>query len=131
MKLRFGPFLVTLAFLSAPLAWSQAGSADSSQSGSADSSQQQSASGPQPVFTHPEDKPPLAMLEEVTSHSFIHFGMGAISAWDSNAAFCLSRLFSDVVYNQSLLRAEADSSHHFKSFRIRWLPLPDQPALAA
>jgi hypothetical protein len=43
MKLQFGPFLITLALLSAPPAWSQAGSADSPQSGSNDSSQQQSS----------------------------------------------------------------------------------------
>src|SRR5271165_7202020 len=98
MRLRFGRFLVTLAVLSAPLAWSQAGSADSSQSGSADSSQQQSSNGPQPVFTHPEDKPPLAMLEEVTSHSFINFGIGLTAAWDSNAA-----AFAYQPYSQTLL----------------------------
>jgi len=86
MKLQFGPFLVILALLSARLAWSQAGSSDSSQSGSAESSQQQQASdGPQPVFTHPEERPPLAMLDEVTAHSFINVGLGATVAWDSNA----------------------------------------------
>ena len=90
MKLRFGRFLITLAVLSAPVAWSQAGSADSSQ--------QQSSNGPQPVFTHPEDKPPLAMLEEVTSRSFINFGIGAISAWDSNAAAFAYRGYSQTLF---------------------------------
>ncbi len=56
MKLQFGPFLIMLVLLPAPLAWSQASSSDSSQSGSAESSPQQpSSDGPQPVFTHPED----------------------------------------------------------------------------
>lgn len=98
MKLQFGPFLIALALLSAPPAWSQAGSADSPQSGSIDSSQQQPSNGPQPVFTHPEDRPPLAMLEEVTSHSFINVGMGMTAAWDSNAA-----AFAYQPYSQTLL----------------------------
>src|SRR5271165_2634316 len=98
MKLQFGPFLITLVLLSAAPAWSQAGSADSPQSGSSDSSQQQSSNGPQPVFTHPEDRPPLAMLEEVTSHSFINVGMGLTAAWDSNAA-----AFAYQPYSQTLL----------------------------
>jgi len=98
MKLQFGPCVITLALLSALPAWSQAGSADSPQSGSSDSSQQQSSNGPQQVFTHPEDKPPLAMLEEVTSHSFINVGMGLTAAWDSNAA-----AFAYQPYSQTLL----------------------------
>src|SRR5271167_1204712 len=98
MKLKLGPFLITVALLSAPPAWSQASSADSPQSGSIDSSQQQSSNGPQPVFTHPENKPPLALLDEVTSHSFINFGMGAIAAWDSNAAAFAYRGYSQTLY---------------------------------
>src|SRR5271165_2586165 len=85
MRLQLGPFLVFTALLSAPLAWSQAGSSDAPQSGAAGSSQQQSSDGPQPVFTHPEERPPLALLDEVTQHNFINFGLGASVAWDSNA----------------------------------------------
>src|SRR5271157_1140401 len=98
MKLQFGPFLITLVLLSAAPAWSQAGSADSPQSGSSDSSQQQSSNGPQPVFTHPEDRPPLAMLEEVTSHSFINVGMGLTAAWDSNAAAFAYQPYSQTLF---------------------------------
>lgn len=98
MKLQFGPFLVTLALLATPLAWSQAGSADSPQSGASDSSQQQPSDGPQPVFTHPEDRPSLAMLDEVTSHSYISFGLGEITAWDSNAAAFSYRGYSQTLF---------------------------------
>ena len=80
MKLQFGPFLIIGALLSTPLAWSQAGSSDSTQSSSTDSSQQQSSQGPQSVFTHPEELPPLAMLGEVTSNSFINLGLGVGTA---------------------------------------------------
>ena len=97
MKLQFGLFPVVLALLGVPLAWSQVGSSDSPQSGSTDSSQQQSADGPQPVYTHPEDRPPLAMLNEVTSHSFINLGLGATVAYDTDAA-----AFSDQHYSQTL-----------------------------
>jgi hypothetical protein len=86
MKLQFGPLLIVSAVLSTPLAWSQAGSSDSTQSGSTDSSQQQASQGPQSAFTHPEELPPLAMLGEVTSNSFINLGLGVGTGWDSNAA---------------------------------------------
>ena len=86
MKLQFGPLLLVSALLSTPLAWSQAGSSDSTQSSSTDSSQQQASQGPQPAFTHPEELPPLAMLGEVTSNSFINLGLGVGTGWDSNAA---------------------------------------------
>ena len=88
MKLQFGSMVVALTLLSTPLAWSQAGtSGDSSsaQAGAAGSSQPQSA-GPQPVFTHPEDKPPLALLDEVTAQSFIQLGMQVGAYHDSNAS---------------------------------------------
>jgi hypothetical protein len=97
MTLQIGLFLLTLVVLWAPLSWSQVGSGDSSQSSSTASSQQQSADGPQPVFTHPEDLPPLAMLSEVTSHSFIGLGLGATVAYDTNAAS-----FSYQKYSQTL-----------------------------
>jgi hypothetical protein len=100
MKLQVGPFLVITALLSAPLAWSQAGSNDSSQSGSADSSQQQAAAGPQPVFTHPESRAPLALLDEVTEHNYISLGLGLTTAWDSNAA-----AFSYQSYSQTMFIA--------------------------
>src|SRR5271165_4884416 len=86
MRLQLGPFLVFTALLSAPLAWSQTGSSDAPQSGSADLSQQQSSQGPQPVFTHPEELPPLALLDAVTEHSFINMGLGISTGWDSNVA---------------------------------------------
>jgi len=87
MKLQFGLFLVIAALLTAPLAWSQSGSSDSSQSGSAEPAQQPGpAAGPQPVFTHPEDRPPFALLGEVTEHNYVTLGLGITSAWDSNAA---------------------------------------------
>ena len=98
MKLQLEPLLVILALLSAPLAWSQAGSSDSSQSGSADSSQQQSSDGPQPVFTHPEELPPLAMLSEVTAHSYINLGVGASLGWDSNDAAFAYKGYSQTVF---------------------------------
>jgi len=87
-----------------PLAWSQVGSSDSPQSGSTDSSQQQAADGPQPVFTHPEDRPPLAMLDEVTTHSFINLGLGATVAYDTNAASFSYQHFSQTlgIFNPSL-----------------------------
>jgi len=86
MKPQLGPFLLVVAVLSGPLAWPQVGSGDSSQSGSADSSQQQASNGPQPAFTHPENRAPLAMLDEITAHSYINFGLGASVAYDTDAA---------------------------------------------
>src|SRR5208283_1919770 len=100
MKLQLGPFVVITALLSAPLAWSQAGSNDSSQSGPADSSQQQAVAGPQPVFTHPEERAPLALLDEVTEHNYISLGLGLTTAWDSNAA-----AFSYQPYSQTMFIA--------------------------
>ncbi len=85
MNLQLGTLLVIMALLPVPLAWSQIGAGDAPQSGSADSSQQQSANGPQPTFTHPEQRPPLAMLDELTQHNFLSVGLGATVAWDSNA----------------------------------------------
>ena len=85
MNLQIGTLLVIIVLSAVPLAWSQAGTGDAPQSGSVDSSQQQSADGPQPVFTHPEERPPLAMLDEVTEHNFVSVGLGATVAWDSNA----------------------------------------------
>ena len=96
MRLQFGCLLVTLALASAPVAKAQVGSGDSSSSGSTDSSQS-SSSGPQPVFTHPEDSPPLALLDEVTSHNYVKFGMGATLGYDTNAA-----VFSPQSYSQVL-----------------------------
>jgi hypothetical protein len=100
MKLQFGPFLVITALLSAPFAWPQAGSNDSSQNGTAESSPQQAATGPQPVFNHPEQRPPLALLDEVTAQSYINLGLGLTTAWDSNAA-----AFSYQHYSQTLFIA--------------------------
>src|SRR5271167_472651 len=97
MTLQFGPFSVVLVLLWVPVAWAQVGSSDAPQSGSTGSSQQQSADGPQPVFTHPEDRPPLAMLDEVTAHSFIDFGMGATVAYDTNAAAFSYQHYSQTV----------------------------------
>lgn len=82
MKLQLGPFLVVATLLSSPLAWSQIGSSDAPQSASPDS---QASDGPQPTFTHPEQRPPLALLDEVTQHNYLNLGLGASVAWDSNA----------------------------------------------
>ena len=116
MKIQFGPFLIVLALLAAPLAWpqsgsggsssggsssggsSQSGSSDSSQNGASDSSQSPESSGPKQVFTHPEQKPPLALLDEVTAHSFIQLGLALGTSWDSNAAS-----FAAQGYSQTLL----------------------------
>ena len=133
MRLQFGPFLVITALLSAPVAWSQAGSSDSTQTGSSSSSQtggsdssqtgtsssssqtglsgpsqtgpaesspQPASEGPQPVFTHPESKPQLALLDEVTQHNYINLGLGLTTAYDSNAA-----AFSYYPYNQTMFIA--------------------------
>jgi hypothetical protein len=121
MKIQFGPFLIVLALLSAPLAWpqsgsggsgssgsgssgsgssgsSQSGSSDSSQDNSSDSSPSPQSPGPKQVFTHPEQKPPLALLDEVTAHSFINLGLALGTSWDSNAA-----AFAAQGYSQTLL----------------------------
>src|SRR5271166_615672 len=86
MSLQFRPFLATLVLLLVPLAKAQTGSSDSSQSGATGSSpQDQSSNGPQPVFSHPENNPPLAFVGEITSHNYIRLGMGASLAYDTNA----------------------------------------------
>jgi hypothetical protein len=100
MKLQFGPFLVITALLSAPLVWSQSGTGDSSQSSPAESPPQQTSDGPQQVFTHPEGRPPLAMLDEITQHNYINLGLGLTTAWDSNAA-----AFSYQPYSQTMFIA--------------------------
>lgn len=94
MSLQFGPCLAILVLLSVPLAKAQTGSSDSTQSSSSGSSQSgatesspqdQSANGPQPVFTHPENSPPLSFLGEVTANNYIKLGMGAALAYDTSA----------------------------------------------
>ncbi len=96
MKLQLGPFLVLLAALPVQIATAQVGG-DSSQSGSTDASSQTSSQGPQPVFTHPEDRSPLALLDEVTSHNYVQLGLGASVGYDTNAA-----VFSPQTYSQVL-----------------------------
>ncbi len=89
MKRQLGLSLVILAVLSAPAAWSQTGSdpsqndsPDQSQNGSTDQSQngstdqsQQSSTGPQVAYTHPEQLPPLALLNEVTANTGIRLNL--------------------------------------------------------
>ena len=101
MKLQFGPFLVIVALLSAPLAWSQSGSNDSPQSSPAEPAQPPAAVGPQPVFTHPEDRPPFALLGEITEHNYINVGLGLTTAWDSNAAAFSYERFSQTTFTFS------------------------------
>ncbi len=96
MKLQFGPFLVITALLSVP-AWPQSGPSDLSPTTPVEVPQQQGDAGPQPVFTHPEEKPPLALLDEITAHSYVNAGLGVTTAWDSNAA-----AFSYQPYSQTL-----------------------------
>jgi len=100
MKLQFGPFLVMMALLSAPLAWPQTVTGDTPQSSPTDSTSQQTSEGPQPVFTHPEGRPPLALLDEVTQHNYINLGLGLTTAYDSNAA-----AFSYLPYSQTMFIA--------------------------
>jgi hypothetical protein len=107
MKRQFGPMLVALLLLCAPAAWSQSGSdsgqsgsSDSSQSGSTDSSQsgstdlsqgtsndpsQQTPAGPQSTFLHPEQLPPLNLLNESTALTGIrlNFQTGAVADYQS------------------------------------------------
>ncbi len=84
MKREVGLFLVAFAVLSGPYAWSQTGgdpsqtgSTDQTQSGSTDQSQNSSSdqspssTGPQVAYTHPEQLPPLTMLNEVTANTGI------------------------------------------------------------
>jgi len=96
MKLQFGPLLVIVALLWVPLAWSQSGSNDSTQSSPAEPAPPPAAAGPQPVFTHPEDRPPFALLGEITEHNYINLGLSLTAAWDSNAA-----AFSYLPYSQT------------------------------
>src|ERR1019366_2024772 len=107
MKRQLGLSLVVLAVLAVPPAWSQTGS-DQSQSGSTDQSQsgstnqsqngstdqsqngstdqsQQSSTGPQVAYTHPEQLPPLALLNEVTANTGIRLSMstGLLTTYQS------------------------------------------------
>jgi hypothetical protein len=54
---------------------SQNGSTDQSQNGSTDQSQQ-SSTGPQVAYTHPEQLPPLTLLNEVTANTGIRLNLG-------------------------------------------------------
>src|ERR1017187_4855474 len=81
MKRQLGLSLVVLAVLAVAPGWSQSGS-DPSQSGSTDQSQngstdqsQQSSTGPQAAYTHPEQLPPLTLLNEVTANTGIKLSM--------------------------------------------------------
>ncbi len=113
MKYQLGLSLVILAVLSAPPAWSQTGS-DQSQSGSTDQSQSSSTSqsqtpasqsqigstdqsqngstdqspsstGPQVAYTHPEQLPPLTLLNEVTANTGIRLNMSTGLLADYNS----------------------------------------------
>ncbi len=98
MKSRLGLSLVALAVLAMP-AWpqtgsdqSQTGSTGQSQTGSTDQSQsdstdqsQQSSTGPQAAYTHPEQLPPLALLNEVTASTGIKLNMTSGFLTDYNA----------------------------------------------
>src|ERR1019366_7422684 len=53
---------------------SQTGSTDQSQNGPTDQSQQ-SSTGPQVAYTHPEQLPPLTLLNEVTANTGIRLNM--------------------------------------------------------
>ena len=105
MKRQLGLSLMVLAVLAVPPAWSQtgsdqsqsgstdqsqSGSTDQSQSGSTDQSQsgstnqsqngstdqsQQSSTGPQVAYTHPEQLPPLTLLNEVTANTGLKLSM--------------------------------------------------------
>src|ERR1039458_3669783 len=99
MKRQLGLSLVVLAVLAVPPAWSQSGSdpsqsgsTDQSQSGSTDQSQngstdqsQQSSTGPQVAYTHPEQLPPLTLLNEVTANTGIRLNMttGLLTNYES------------------------------------------------
>jgi len=117
VKQQWGPLLIVTVLLLVPLAWPQTGAGDASQSGAGDwgqqtasaspqsgsgdtsqsgaeSGQQPASEGPQPVFTHPEDRPPLALLSEVTANSYLNLGLGLTTAWDSNAGTFAYRPYS-------------------------------------
>jgi len=115
MKLRLGPCMI-LAVLLTPLAWPQTGTggsssssssgssqsgSDTSQSGSDTSQPQQASSGPKQVFNHPEQKPPLALLDEVPSPNFLNLGLSLGTSWDSNAA-----AFAAQGYSQTLITVQ-------------------------
>src|ERR1017187_661532 len=101
MKRQLGLSLVVLAVLAVPPAWSQSGSDPSqgsstsqSQNGSTDQSQngstdqsQQSSTGPQVAYTHPEQLPPLTLLNEVTANTGIRLNMttGLMTSYNSYA----------------------------------------------
>ena len=116
MKRHLGLSLVVMAILSASPAWAQTGS-DQSQSGSADQSQSSSTSqsqtpasqsqigsmdqsqsgstdqspsstGPQVAYTHPEQLPPLALLNEVTANTGIKLNLttGLLATYNSYAS---------------------------------------------
>jgi hypothetical protein len=150
MKRQLGPFLIVLALLCAPVAWSQTGSmdpsqngsqvpsmdpsqngsqpgsTDQSQSGSVDSSQssstqngssdssqppnpnlpqngtsnasptdsgdtsQQTTIGPQSTFTHPEQLPPLQLLNEVKANTGLQLMVSTGLSTDSNPGASMS-----------------------------------------
>lgn len=107
MKRKLGLSLLVLAVLAvAPHAWSQtgsdqpqSGSSDQSQSGSTDQSpsgstdqsqngpadQSPSSTGPQVAYTHPEQLPPLTMLNEVTASTGIKLSVntGVLANYNS------------------------------------------------
>ena len=101
MKRQLGLSVVVLAVLAVSPAWSQtgsdpsqSGSTDQSQSGSTDQSQngstdqsQQSSTGPQVAYTHPEQLPPLTLLNEVTANTGIRLSMttGLLTNYSSYA----------------------------------------------
>src|ERR1039457_3552506 len=107
MKRRLGLSLMVLAVLAVPPAWSQtgsdqsqsgstdqsqSGSTDQSQSGSTDQSQngstdqsQQSSTGPQVAYTHPEQLPPLTLLNEVTANTGLRLSMTTGLLMDRNS----------------------------------------------
>lgn len=98
MKGQLGLSLVVFALLSVPPAWSQTGSDQSqngssgqSQNGSTDESQngstdqsQQSSTGPQVAYTHPEQLPPLTLLNEVTANTGIRLNLATGFLTDYN-----------------------------------------------
>ncbi|MGB8889679.1 MAG: hypothetical protein WCC87_23345 [Candidatus Korobacteraceae bacterium] len=53
--------------------------------GSANDTSQQTPTGPQATFTHPEQLPPLSMLNEVTANTGMQFTLSTGIATDSNA----------------------------------------------
>ena len=106
MKFQLGSLILVLTSLFAPLAWTQSGSSGSSSGGSSDTTQndstdssqpQPSSTGPKQVFTHPEQRPSLALLDEVTAPSFIQLGLALGSSWDSDAGAFASRGFSQTL----------------------------------